>query len=476
MAMYEPIKGYDNKTDEDNGDPPDPRDDNVELAIRICNHSRSISDTNAIVNKNILVDGQHSLFPPNSKQQQPSPPPPPPPQQQQRLVSLDVFRGLTVALMIVVDDAGGFLPSINHSPWNGLTLADFVMPFFLFIVGVSLALTYKKMSCRAVATKKASLRALKLLIFGLFLQGGYFHGINNLTYGVDIAQMRWMGILQRIAIAYLVAAMCEIWLKGDDHVNSGLSLLRKYRVQCCVALVITTIYISLSYGLYVPDWQYQIPVETSSSAPKIFYVKCGLRGDTSPACNAVGMIDRKILGVQHLYRKPIYARTKQCSIKSPDYGPLPADAASWCQAPFDPEGLLSSEMAIVTCLVGLHYGHIIINFKDHTNRSLHWLYSSSCLVVLGLALDCFGMHINKALYSFSYMCITAGAAGIVFIGMYLLVDVCGYRRTTVVLEWMGMHALIIYILAACNILPVVLQGFYWRQPQNNILRLFGIGR
>lgn len=45
--------------------------------------------------------------------------------------------------MILVDDVGGILPAINHSPWNGLTLADFVMPFFLFIVGVSLALTYK---------------------------------------------------------------------------------------------------------------------------------------------------------------------------------------------------------------------------------------------------------------------------------------------------------------------------------------------
>lgn len=46
-------------------------------------------------------------------------------------------------LMILVDDVGGILPAINHSPWNGVTLADFVMPFFLFMVGVSLALTYK---------------------------------------------------------------------------------------------------------------------------------------------------------------------------------------------------------------------------------------------------------------------------------------------------------------------------------------------
>uniref|UniRef100_A0A804LQC0 Auxin-responsive protein n=2 Tax=Zea mays TaxID=4577 RepID=A0A804LQC0_MAIZE len=65
-------------------------------------------------------------------------------------------------------------------------------------------------------------------------------------------------------------------------------------------------------------------------------VKCGVRGDTSPGCNAVGMIDRKVLGIQHLYGRPVYARSKQCSIDSPQNGPLPPDAPSWCQAPFDP--------------------------------------------------------------------------------------------------------------------------------------------
>ncbi|XP_058092794.1 uncharacterized protein LOC131239211 isoform X2 [Magnolia sinica] len=336
-----------------------------------------------------------------------------------RLASLDVFRGITVALMILVDDAGGILPAINHSPWNGVTLADFVMPFFLFIVGVSLGLTYKKLSSRGVATRKAVLRALKLLILGLFLQGGYFHGLNNLTYGVDLEKIRWMGILQRIAIAYLMAALCEIWLKGDDDVESGLSLLRKYRFQWLVAIVLTTMYMSLLYGLYVPDWEYQIS-GSSSSAPKTFSVKCGVRGDTGPGCNAVGMIDREVLGIQHLYKRPIYARTKQCSINSPDYGPLPSDAPSWCQAPFDPEGILSSVMAIVTCLIGLHYGHVIVHFKNHKDRISHWMIPSFCLVVIGFSLDFCGMHVNKVLYTLSYTCVTAGAAGILFAGTYVL--------------------------------------------------------
>ncbi|OMO90363.1 hypothetical protein CCACVL1_07399 [Corchorus capsularis] len=425
MAIeYEPIKGYYGDESEQekhlrNNKNRNAADDNIDDGEkRIGKVALRISEP-AIVNK----DEEGPLIPISNSsrlrhQQQPQHPPP---QQAQRLVSLDVFRGLTIVLMILVDDVGGLFPAINHSPWNGLTLADYVMPFFLFIVGVSLGLTYKRVSCKATATRKTILRALKLLILGLFLQGGFFHGVNHLTFGVDISQMRLMGILQRIAIAYLVAAICEIWLKDDDHVTSELTLLRKYRYQWVVALVLTIIYISLLYGLFVPDWEYQLPMATSSSAPRIFSVKCGVRGDTGPACNVVGMIDRKILGIQHLYSKPVFVRTKQCSINSPDYGPLPSDAPSWCQAPFDPEGLLSSVMAIVTCLVGLHYGHIIVHFKDHRDRLRLWLIPSSALLVLGLALDFSGMHINKALYTFSYMCVTAGAAGLLFAGIYVLV-------------------------------------------------------
>ncbi|CAL5381328.1 unnamed protein product [Camellia sinensis] len=74
--------------------------------------------------------------------------------------------------MMLVDYGGSIFPIIAHSPWNGVHLADFVMPFFLFIVGVSLALGYKRVSDRVDATQKAWLRALKLFFLGVFLQGG----------------------------------------------------------------------------------------------------------------------------------------------------------------------------------------------------------------------------------------------------------------------------------------------------------------
>jgi len=179
----------------------------------------------------------------------------------QRLASLDVFRGITVVLMIVVDDVGGLLPAISHSPWDGVTLADFVFPFFLFIVGVSLAFAYKRVPDRALATKKAAIRTSKLFLLGLVLQGGFFHSIHDLTYGVDIHKIRLMGILQRIAIAYLTVALCEIWLRGgasDDIGAGGSKLIRRYRHQLFVGLVLMVTYTALLYGMYVPDWEFAV--------------------------------------------------------------------------------------------------------------------------------------------------------------------------------------------------------------------------
>ncbi|XP_022858642.1 uncharacterized protein LOC111379494 [Olea europaea var. sylvestris] len=132
-------------------------------------------------------------------------------------------------------------------------------------------------------------------------------------------------------------------------------------------------------------------------------------------------------------------------------------------------------MATVSCLLGLQYGHIIVHFKDHKTRLLQWFVHSCGLVALAVICEVCGMHINKVLYSFSYMCFTTGAAGILFASIYIMVDVYGYTRLTVVLEWMGKHALMIFILVACNVVPLILQGFYWGQPHNNILTSIGIG-
>ncbi|KAJ4838637.1 hypothetical protein Tsubulata_004230 [Turnera subulata] len=391
----------------------------------------------------------------------------PPPSANQRFLSLDVFRGLTIALMILVDDAGGAIPSINHSPWFGVTLADFVMPFFLFIVGVSITLSFKKISSKQMATKKVILRAIKLFLLGVLLQGGYFHGRSNLTYGIDVGKIRWMGVLQRIAIGYLFASMSEIWLVGNIAVDSLMDFVKKHYVQWMVALFLGSIYLCILYGLYVPDWEFEAP----NTNLGIEIVSCGVKGSLEPPCNAVGLVDRIFLGENHLYQRPVYRRTKQCSANSPDYGPLPPNAPGWCLAPFDPEGILSSLMAAITCFLGLHFGHILSYFKDHTQRVVLWSMSFFTILIAGYVLQLLGIPLSKPLYTLSYLCITAGASGLFLTFIFYIVDVKKIRKPTILLEWMGMNALIIYALAACELFPAAVQGFFWRSPENNLVRL-----
>lgn len=389
-------------------------------------------------------------------------------------MSLDVFRGLTIALMILVDDAGGAFPSINHSPWFGVTLADFVMPFFLFGVGVSITFVFKRIPNKKTATEKVITRTIKLFLLGLVLQGGYFHGRNHLTYGVDIDRIRWLGVLQRIAIGYFLAAISEIWLVGNGVVDSAVSFVKKYIIQWMFAVLLCSLYVGLLYGFYVPNWEFKSPITNLNSSVTNYssgnqMVNCNVRGSLEPPCNAVGLIDRILLGEKHLYQHPVYRRTKECSVNSPDYGSLPPNSPGWCLAPFDPEGILSSLMAAVTCFIGLYYGHIIVHSKNHTHRILFWSASYLPILLTGYVMEMLGMPVSKPLYTLSYMCITAGASGLILTIIYYIVDVKKYRRPTLLLQWMGMNALIVYALAACELFPALIQGLYWRSPENNLV-------
>ncbi|WCJ39895.1 hypothetical protein M5689_020845 [Euphorbia peplus] len=386
-----------------------------------------------------------------------------------RIASLDVFRGLCIFLMMLVDYGGSIFPIIAHSPWNGLRLADFVMPFFLFLAGLSPALVYKKVSNKVDATRKAVIRAAKLFLLGLFLQGGYFHGANSLTYGVDIQRIRWLGILQRISIGYIVAALCEIWLSCRPP-QREVGFFKNYYLQWVAAFSLAAVYMGLSYGLYVPDWQFEtsgsISTLLTTNSTNIYLVKCSVRGDLGPACNAAAMIDRYFLGISHLYAKPVFRNLKECNMSK---GQVSEDSPSWCHAPFDPEGLLSSLTAAITCILGLQCGHVLAHIQDHKGRIRNWSSFSASLLLLGSFLAIVDIPVNKSLYTISYTLITSATAGIAFCATYLLVDVHNYRWLTSPLEWMGKHSLSIFVLIASNLAIIAIQGFYWKKPENNLI-------
>ncbi|KAM0940144.1 putative heparan-alpha-glucosaminide N-acetyltransferase [Dioscorea sansibarensis] len=151
-------------------------------------------------------------------------------------------------------------------------------------------------------------------------------------------------------------------------------------------------------------------------------VQCGVRGHLGPACNAVGYIDRQVWGINRVYTQPVWRRSKDCSYDSPNLGPLRDDAPSWCLGPFEPEGLLSSVSSIVSGTIGVHYGHVLIHFKNHSDRLKQWLLMGLGLIIFAVIFHFTNaIPINKQLYSISYVCFTARVAGLVLI-KFLYID------------------------------------------------------
>ena len=121
------------------------------------------------------------------------------------MVSLDVFRGITIAAMILVNDPGSWnhvYPPLEHAEWNGWTPTDLIFPFFLFIVGVSMTLSFASRIARGLTRGSLAIHVVRrgVLIFaiGVFLNGLPFF---------DFPTIRIMGVLQRIALCYLAAGL-----------------------------------------------------------------------------------------------------------------------------------------------------------------------------------------------------------------------------------------------------------------------------
>lgn len=139
-----------------------------------------------------------------------------------RLMALDVMRGLTIALMIMVNTPGSWsyvYPPLLHAKWNGCTPTDLVFPFFLFIVGVSMWFSFKKFD--KGITKKSLYKVLKRFAI-MFILGVFLNGFPNF----DFENLRYLGVLQRIAIAYLIGALlCMQFNYKQIFIAFGLLLI-----------------------------------------------------------------------------------------------------------------------------------------------------------------------------------------------------------------------------------------------------------
>ena len=281
--------------------------------------------------------------------------------QSTRLMSLDLFRGITIAAMILVNDPGDGPSSywpLKHADWNGWTPTDLVFPFFLFIVGVAMAFSFtsrlERGESRGRLLGHVLWRGLALFAIGVFLNGFPTH--------YDPAHLRFYGVLQRIAICYVLVAVLELWTD--------------WRLQFSLAVACLAAYWILMRHVAVPG--YGIP---GQDIPLL-----------DPDRNLVAWLDRKLL-MGHLYERVR-----------------------------DPEGLLSTIPALATCLAGLLTGKWLRSARSASEKAQGMVVAGILASALGRSWHLW-FPINKKLWTSSYVLFTAGLALICLALCYWIADV-----------------------------------------------------
>ena len=310
-------------------------------------------------------------------------------QHTQRLLSLDFFRGATVAAMILVNNPGSWghiYAPLKHAPWHGCTPTDLIFPFFLFIVGVSITYAMGSKKADPALHKQMLLKAFKraLILFGLGLFLSLYPKV--FTAPIEAFQtVRIPGVLQRIALVFFFATL--IFLK-----NSEKNIFRIF------------------IGLLAFYWV----MMTFVPVPHVGYAN--LEKET----NLGAWIDRSLLTEAHLYKA----------------------AKTW-----DPEGLFSTIPAIATGLFGVMVG-LWLRRKDKDEATkIAWLFSAGTVAtVLGLVWD-LQFPMNKALWTSSFVLFTGGLATIVLALSYWIIDVQRYTRFTTPFVVYGLNAITVFFLS-----------------------------
>ncbi|MTJ20919.1 acyltransferase family protein [Dolichospermum sp. UHCC 0352] len=306
-----------------------------------------------------------------------------------RLSSLDVFRGITIAAMILANMAGvadDVYRPLSHSEWDGCTPTDLIFPCFLFIVGVAMTFSLAKYTAQNKPTKAVYLRILRrtaiLFILGLVLNGFWNQGV----WTFDLSSIRLMGILQRIALTYLFASLIVLKLprKSQWLVAGGL----------LIAYWLTMMYIP------VPDYG---------------------AGVLTREGNFGAFIDRLIIPKAHLYK---------------------GDGFNFLG---DPEGLFSTIPAIVSVLAGYFTGQWIKDKKQATSQtSMDLVLFGLCCLVIAIIWDV-SFPINKKIWTSSYVLFTTGWALMLLAACYELIEVRLIKRWSKPFEIMGLNAIALFV-------------------------------
>jgi predicted acyltransferase len=322
-----------------------------------------------------------------------------------RILALDILRGITIAGMILVNNPGSWshvYAPLRHAEWIGLTPTDLVFPFFMFIMGISTFISLRKFDFKfsGATLWKVVKRTFVIFFIGLVLTWlslsiGTFRGLAGEDMGfwaklgsatTNFGHLRILGVLQRLALAYCITALVAITLK------------HKY-----------------------------IPWIIAGTSVGYFMVLLFGHGFEFSESNIVGVVDRAILGVGHMYR---------------DNGLV-----------LDPEGLLSTIPAACHVLLGFWCGKIMLGTSDNGERMKRLFIMGAIMTFSGFLLS-YGCPIIKKVWTPTYMLVTCGLASTLLALLVWIIDIKGYKKWSRFFESFGVNPLFIYVLA--GVLSIVL--------------------
>lgn len=318
-----------------------------------------------------------------------------------RFLALDVFRGATIFLMILVNTAGPGAPAYTqlvHTPWIGFTLADLVFPTFLFAMGNAMSFALRKPVATPTYLRQLFRRGAIIFLLGFLMYWFPFvtHGDHGWAWK-PLSQTRIPGVLQRLALCYVLAGLLVRWLGARALVATSIALLVGY-------------------------WA----ILNGFSAPGMAYDKFS---------NAGTPLDLRLIGPDHLYKK--------------DGG-------------FDPEGLLGTLPATVNVIAGYLAGLLILKGQRLSVTTRHMVIAGLILVAAGLAWAPW-FPIAKKLWTGSYVLLTIGLDCILLSLAITVIELAGVRKGARFFTILGRNPLAIYLfsemfIALLNLVRVGPQG------------------
>ncbi len=321
------------------------------------------------------------------------------PSQATRLTSLDTLRGLTVAAMILVTDPGTYdhvYPQLLHAAWAGATLTDMIFPTFLVTTGLALTLSFAARLARPApdtASRQTLLRHVLRRSALIFLLGLLLNAVPTF----HLSTLRIPGVLQRIALCYLAAALLYLALPE--------SLGRR------VLLIVATI-IALLAAYWIALTQVPVPgfgpghLDTLRSLP--------------------AFLDRQVFTPAHMW----------------PWGLTPGVGVT-----FDPEGILSTIPALATLLFGVLAGELLRHPRLTPTRKALLLFAiGASLIGLGFVPTA-AMPLIKKIWTPTFALLSAGFALTTFAALYAFIDIAGLRRWTTPALIFGTNAILAFALS-----------------------------